>query len=71
MENSLFYGSEQNAYYSEIYSEQCQTCKIEHFEKISEGFELLTIFAKRYIWNVWQGYEYASAADAYFALQLY
>ena len=36
---------------------------MEHFEKIIEGFELLTIFEKRSIWNFWQGSKYASAAD--------
>ena len=68
MENSLFTGSEQNAYYSEAYSEHCQTSKMERFEKIIEDFEPLTIFAKRSILYVWQGSEYAPAVDAYFGL---
>ena len=68
MENSLFSGSKQNAYYSEAYSEHCQTFKIERFEKIVEDFELLTIFAKRSILDVWQGSEYASAAETHFSL---
>ena len=42
---------------------------MEHFEKIVEGFELLTIFAKFSILNVWQGSEYASAVDNYFSLE--
>ena len=41
---------------------------MEHFEKIIEGFEPLTVFAKRSILNVWQSPEYASTADAYFTL---
>ena len=44
-ENSLFYGLEQNAYYSEAYSEHCQTSKIECFEKIVESYEPLIVFA--------------------------
>ena len=68
MENSVFSGSEQNAHYSEAYSEHCQIFKMERFEKKIEGFEPLIIFAKRSILNFWQGSEYASAADAYFVL---
>ena len=41
---------------------------MERFEKIVEGFDPLTIFAKRFILDVWQGSEYATAADAYFNL---
>ena len=41
---------------------------MERFEKIIEGFEPLTILAKRSILNVWQRSEYASAADSYFVL---
>ena len=41
---------------------------MERFEKIIEGFEPLSIFAKRSILNVWQGSEYASAAEAYVVL---
>ena len=37
-------------------------------EKIVEGFQLLTIFAKRSVLDVWQGSEYTSDADAYFGL---
>ena len=50
------------------YSEHFHTSKMEHFEKIVEGFELFTIFAKSSIFNVWQSSEYVSAADAYFNL---
>ena len=55
MENSIFSESQENACYSEAYSEQCQTYKMEHFGKIVEGFEGSTIFAKRSILDVWQG----------------
>ena len=41
---------------------------MERFEKIVEGFEPLTIFAKRSILNVWQGSEYGSVADTHFSL---
>ena len=68
MENSLFIGSDQNGYYSEAYSEHCKTSKMERLEKIIEDFEPLTFFAKRSILNVWQGSEYAPAADTYFGL---
>ena len=40
---------------------------MKRFEKIIEGFEPLTVFAKCSILNVWQGSEYA--ADAYFAFR--
>ena len=39
---------------------------MERFEKIIEGFEPLTILAKRSILNVWQRSD--AAADAYFVL---
>ena len=41
---------------------------MQRFEKKVESFEALTIFAKRFILDVWQGSEYASAADANFGL---
>ena len=66
MKNSLFSGSEQSVYYSETYSEHCQTSKVEHFEKIVEGFEP---FSKRSILDIWQGSGYASAADVYSSLR--
>ena len=40
------------------YSEPCQTSKLERFAKIVDGFKPLTIFAKRSILDVRQGYEY-------------
>ena len=33
-----------------------------------EGFEPLTIFTKRSMLDIWQGFEYASAANAYFSI---
>ena len=63
--NSLFSGSEQNAHFSETYSGYCQISKMECLEKVVNGFELLTIFAKLSILDVWQGSEYGSAADTY------
>ena len=50
--NSLFSGSEQNAYCSETYSDHCQISKMECFEAVVDGFELLPIFAKRSILNI-------------------
>ena len=43
---------------SEVYSETCQTSKIERFAKIVHGFDPLTIFKKFSILDVWQGSEY-------------
>ena len=42
---------------------------MECFEKVVDGFELLTIFAKLFILDVWQGSEYGSAADTYSSLE--
>ena len=42
---------------------------MECFEKVVDGFELLTIFAKLSILDVWQGSEYGSAADTYSSLE--
>ena len=33
----------------------CQTSKMKRFAKKVNGFQLLTIFAKRFILDVWQG----------------
>ena len=44
--------------YSEAYSEPSQTSKMEFFAKIVNGFQLLTISAKRSIVDVWQCLEY-------------
>ena len=66
--NSLFTGSEQNTSCSETCSDHCQISKIGCFEKVVDGFELLTIFGKRSILVVWQGSEYGSAADNYSSL---
>ena len=43
----------------EVYSEPCQTSKIEHFVKIVNDFQPLSIFAKRSILDIWEGCEYA------------
>ena len=41
------------------YSEPYQQYKMERFAKIINGFQLLTIFAKQSLLDVWQGSEYA------------
>ena len=61
----MFSGSEQNAYYSETYSDQCQISNMESFAKLVDVFEQLTIFAKLSILDVWQGSECGFAADTY------
>ena len=38
----------------------CQNFKLERFAKIVNGFQLLIIYVKRDISDVWQGSEYAS-----------
>ena len=38
---------------AEMYSEICQTFKMERFTKIVNGFYLLTIFAQRFILVAW------------------
>ena len=48
---------------SEAYSEPCQTSKMEVFEKITNGFSFLVIFAKSSILDVWQDSEFASKAS--------
>ena len=50
-------------------SDQCQISKIGCFEKVVDGFELLTIFAKRSILDIWHGSEYGSAVDNYSSLR--
>ena len=66
--NGLFSGSEQNAYCSETSSDHCQLSKMECFEKVVDNIELLTIFGKRSILDVWQGFEYGSSTDTYSSL---
>ena len=51
---------------ADAYSELCKTFKKKHFEKIIEGFQLLTVFAKRFILDAWQGFEYASEMELTF-----
>ena len=45
---------------TEVYSEPCQISKMERFVKIVICVQFLTIFAKRYNWDVWKSFEYAS-----------
>ena len=33
---------------------------MEHFAKIGNSFQLVTIFAKLYVLDIWQGSEYAT-----------
>ena len=42
------------------YSELNQPPKMELFVKMANGFQLLAIYAKHSILNVWQNFEYAS-----------
>ena len=41
-----------------MYLEPCKTSEVERFVKIVNCFQLLIIFAKRSILDVWQGFEY-------------
>ena len=43
---------------TEAYSESCQTSKMVLFVKIVNSLQCLTIFAKSFIFNVWQGWVY-------------
>ena len=49
---------------SETYWEFCQTCKMERFAKIINGWKPLIIFAKRSILDVWQNSHYASESQS-------
>ena len=66
--NSLFSGSEQNAYCSETSSDHYQISKMERLEKVVDGFELLTVFGKRSILDASEGSEYGSAVGTYSSL---
>ena len=44
---------------TEVYSESCQTSKMERFGKIIHSFQSMIILAKHSILFVWQGSEYA------------
>ena len=46
---------------TEVYSEPCHTSKMEHFAKIVNGFQPLTILVKGSVLDVCQGFEYASS----------
>ena len=50
-----------NSSIQDAYSEPCQISKLQLFAKKVNGFQPLTIFAKRFILNAWQGSAYASA----------
>ena len=56
------------ASYSEMFSEPCQTAKMELFVKIVNDLKPLTIFAKRSVFGVWQNCEYASDIDFRFCI---
>ena len=43
----------------EVYSEPGQTSKMDRFAKIFNGFQPITIFAKRSNLDLWQGSEFA------------
>ena len=45
----------------EACSEPCQLSKMKCFTKMLNGFQPLSIFAKRSILDVWQGSEYVCA----------
>ena len=55
---------------SRVYSELCQTSKMGHFAKIVTGWNPLTIFAKRFMLDVWQGckYTHENFGDLYFSI---
>ena len=47
-----------NFYFSEAYSETCQASNMEYFAKMVNGLNLLAVFAKCSILDVWKGSEY-------------
>ena len=49
-----------NPYQLDTFSELSQTSKMEHFAKLVNGIQPLTIFTKRSILDVSQGYDYTS-----------
>ena len=50
-------------HWSEAYLNSCQTFKIKHFVNINNNFQLLTIFAKCSILDVWHDPQYVSPDD--------
>ena len=50
-----------NVYYSQAYSEPCQTSKIERFAKVFNGKNPSTIFTQWFILDVLQNFKYAPA----------
>ena len=51
--------------YAEACPEKCQTSKMERFAKIVNSWKPLTIFAQRYILDVWQNSEYTFGMSLY------
>ena len=45
---------------SEAYSEPCQIYKMEFFLEIVHGRQLLTLFVKNFVLDIWRDSEYAS-----------
>ena len=50
---------------TDVYSQPCQTSKMENFVKIVNGYKPLTIFAKPSILDVSQVSEYTSGIDGF------
>ena len=50
---------------TEAYLRSCQTSMMKYFPKIVKGFQPLTIFAKRSILDVWQGFKYPSVEPTF------
>ena len=50
-----------HGFWTDAYSEPCQTFKMELFTKVINEWKLLTILEKKIMLDVWQGSEYLSA----------
>ena len=50
-----------------LYSETCQTSEMDLFPKINNDSKSFPIFAKSFILDVWEGFEYASGKKTYLA----
>ena len=48
--------------FAEGYSESTQTSEIKLFTEIVDSIKPWTVFAKRFILDVWRGYEYTSSS---------
>ena len=55
---------------AEVYSELSQTSTMELFAKIGKGFQLLTIFIKSIILDIWLCFEYVSEQQALLSILL-